>query len=121
VSLPDNQLNALQRKLELHDAELKEAHRHIAALKGKLLKLKEYRRELKQLKRGKATSIFASKSDARIISSFTLLSQNFTGMRRMMTNKTPAAMRFCDSVGRMFWSAILITIQIFLANAPISR
>jgi chromosome segregation ATPase len=50
VSPPDNQLNALQRKLELRDAELKEAHRHIAALKGKLLKLQEYRRELKQLK-----------------------------------------------------------------------
>jgi hypothetical protein len=50
VSPPDNQLNAVQRKLELRDAELKEAHRHIAALEGKLLKLKEYRRELKQLK-----------------------------------------------------------------------
>ena len=32
VSQPDNQLNAVQRKLELRDAELKEAHRHIAAL-----------------------------------------------------------------------------------------
>jgi O-antigen biosynthesis protein len=50
VSAPDNQLNAVRRKLELRDAELKEAHRHIAALEQKLLKLKEYRRELKLLK-----------------------------------------------------------------------
>jgi hypothetical protein len=50
VSPPDNQLNAVQRKLELRDAELNEAHRHIAALEEKLLKLKEYQRELKQLK-----------------------------------------------------------------------
>jgi GT2 family glycosyltransferase len=50
VSPPDNQLNAVQRKLELRDAELKEAHRHIAVLEEKLLKLKEYRRELKSLK-----------------------------------------------------------------------
>jgi glycosyltransferase involved in cell wall biosynthesis len=50
VSPPDNQLNALQRKLEVRDAELKEAHRHIAALEEKLLKLKEYQRELRRLK-----------------------------------------------------------------------
>jgi GT2 family glycosyltransferase len=49
VSQPDNQLNAVQRKLELRDAELKEAHRHIAALEEKLAKLKEYQRELKRL------------------------------------------------------------------------
>ena len=50
MSPPDNQLNALQRKLEVRDAELKEAHQHIAALEEKLLKLKEYQRELKRLK-----------------------------------------------------------------------
>jgi GT2 family glycosyltransferase len=50
VSPPDNQLNAVQRKLEVRDAELKEAHQHIAALEEKLLKLKEYQRELKRLK-----------------------------------------------------------------------
>jgi O-antigen biosynthesis protein len=50
VPSPDNQLNAVQRKLELRDAELKEAHRHIAALEEKLLKLKKYRRELKSLR-----------------------------------------------------------------------
>jgi GT2 family glycosyltransferase len=50
VSQPDNQLNAVQRKLELRDAELKEAHRHIAALEEKLVKLKEYQREVKWLK-----------------------------------------------------------------------
>ncbi len=47
---PDNQLNAARRKLELRDAELKEAHRYIAVLEEKLLKLKKYRRELKLLK-----------------------------------------------------------------------
>jgi chromosome segregation ATPase len=50
VSSPDNQLNAVQRKLELCDAELKEAHRHIVVLEEKLLKVKEYQRELKGLK-----------------------------------------------------------------------
>ncbi len=49
MSQPNNQLNAVQRKLELRDAELKEAHRHIAALEEKLGKLKEYQRELKRL------------------------------------------------------------------------
>ena len=49
MSQPDNQLNAVQRKLELRDAELKEAHRHIAALEEKLVKVKEYQRELKRL------------------------------------------------------------------------
>ncbi len=46
----DNELNSVRRKLELRDAELKEAHHHIAALEEKLLKLKEYRRELKLLR-----------------------------------------------------------------------
>jgi GT2 family glycosyltransferase len=50
VSQPEDQLNAVQRRLELREGELKEAHRHIAALEEKLLKLKEYRRELKRLK-----------------------------------------------------------------------
>jgi chromosome segregation ATPase len=50
VSPPDNQLDAVQRKLELSTAELKEAHRHIAVLEENLLKLKEYQRELKRLK-----------------------------------------------------------------------
>jgi glycosyltransferase involved in cell wall biosynthesis len=43
-------LRALQRTLEMRDAELEEADRHIAGLEEKLLKLKEYQRELKQLK-----------------------------------------------------------------------
>src|SRR5262249_49092059 len=46
-----NQVSALQRRLQIREAELKEAHRHVAALEEKLLKLKEYRRELKLLKR----------------------------------------------------------------------
>jgi GT2 family glycosyltransferase len=45
-----NQLGALGRTLEIRVSELREAHRHIAALEEKLLKLKEYRRELKLLK-----------------------------------------------------------------------
>ena len=44
------ELRALQRTLAIRGAELEEAHRHIAALEEQLLKLKEYRRELKQLK-----------------------------------------------------------------------
>jgi O-antigen biosynthesis protein len=50
VPPPDDQLKAVQRNLEFRDAELKEAHRHIAELEQKLLKLKEYRRELRLLK-----------------------------------------------------------------------
>jgi glycosyltransferase involved in cell wall biosynthesis len=41
---------ALERKLEIRNRELTEAHGHIAALEQKLLKLKRYRRELKLLK-----------------------------------------------------------------------
>jgi glycosyltransferase involved in cell wall biosynthesis len=44
------EVRALQRALHLRGAELEETHRHIAALEGKLLKLKEYQRDLKQLK-----------------------------------------------------------------------
>jgi O-antigen biosynthesis protein len=42
-------LRALQRTLDMRGAELEDAHRHIAGLEEKLLKLKEYRRELKSL------------------------------------------------------------------------
>src|SRR6516165_4647988 len=44
------ELDALERKLEIRNRELTEAHGHIAALEEKLLKLKRYRRELKLLK-----------------------------------------------------------------------
>ncbi len=44
------EVRALQRALDIRGAELEDAHRHIAALEGKLLKLKEYQRELKRLK-----------------------------------------------------------------------
>ncbi len=47
------QLTAAQRMLQIRDSELEGAHRHIAALEEKLLKLKEYRRELKSLKEQK--------------------------------------------------------------------
>ena len=43
-------LRALQRTLDMRAAELEDAHRHIAGLEEKLLKLKEYRRELKSLR-----------------------------------------------------------------------
>jgi GT2 family glycosyltransferase len=49
------QLRALRRTLDMRGAELQEAHRHIAALEEQLLKLKEYRRELKLLKEQKQT------------------------------------------------------------------
>jgi glycosyltransferase involved in cell wall biosynthesis len=42
--------DALERKLEIRNRELTEAHNHIAVLEEKLLKLKRYRRELKLLK-----------------------------------------------------------------------
>src|SRR5262249_48495692 len=42
--------DALERKLEIRDRELTEAHSHISTLEEKLLKLKRYRRELKVLK-----------------------------------------------------------------------
>jgi len=46
----NKELDALERKLEIRNRELAEAHSHIAALEEKLLKLKQYRRELKALK-----------------------------------------------------------------------
>ena len=46
----NKELEALERKLEIRNRELAEAHGHIAALEEKLLKLKRYRRELKLLK-----------------------------------------------------------------------
>ena len=50
-----NELEALERKLEIRNRELAEAHSHIAALEEKLLKLKQYRRELKSLKEERRT------------------------------------------------------------------
>jgi Glycosyl transferase family 2 len=46
----NEELDALERKLEIRDRELADAHSHIASLEQKLLKLKQYRRELKLLK-----------------------------------------------------------------------
>jgi len=48
-------LSDLKRSLQIRRSELEGAHRHIAALEEKLLKLKEYRRELKLLKEQKRT------------------------------------------------------------------
>jgi hypothetical protein len=48
-------LGDLSQSLQIRDSELEGAHRHIAALEEKLLKLKEYRRELKLLKEQKQT------------------------------------------------------------------
>ncbi|HEY3659745.1 MAG TPA: glycosyltransferase [Candidatus Udaeobacter sp.] len=48
-------LEALERKLEIRNRELTEAHSHIAALEEKLLKLKQYRRELKSLNEERRT------------------------------------------------------------------
>src|SRR5262245_29041584 len=42
--------DALERKLEIRNRELTEAHNHISVLEEKLLKLKRYRRELTLLK-----------------------------------------------------------------------
>lgn len=46
----NDEQDALERKLEIRNRELTEAHTHIATLEEKLLKLKHYRRELKLLK-----------------------------------------------------------------------
>jgi glycosyltransferase involved in cell wall biosynthesis len=46
----NKELEALERKVEIRNRELVEAHSHIAALEQKLLKLKQYRRELRSLK-----------------------------------------------------------------------
>ncbi|HEY5766195.1 MAG TPA: glycosyltransferase [Candidatus Udaeobacter sp.] len=51
----NKELEALERKLEIRNRELAEAHSHIAALEEKLLKLKQYRRELKSLKEERRT------------------------------------------------------------------
>jgi GT2 family glycosyltransferase len=51
----NKELEALERKLEIHNRELAEAHSHIAVLEEKLLKLKQYRRELKFLKEERRT------------------------------------------------------------------
>src|SRR4029077_14312979 len=48
-------LSDLKRLLQIRSSELEEAHGHIAALEEKLLKLKDYRRELKLLKEQKRT------------------------------------------------------------------
>src|SRR5438309_2535621 len=48
-------LSDLKGSLQIRWSELEGAHRHIAALEEKLLKLKEYRRELKLLKEQKRT------------------------------------------------------------------
>ncbi len=48
-------LSDLKRSFQIRSSELEGAHRHIAALEEKLLKLKEYRRELKLLKEQKRT------------------------------------------------------------------
>ena len=45
----NRELDALERKLDIRNRELAEAHTHIATLEAKLLKLKQYRRELKSL------------------------------------------------------------------------
>jgi chromosome segregation ATPase len=46
----DARLRDLQRALDIRGAEVEDAYRHIAGLEEKLLKLKEYRRELKLLR-----------------------------------------------------------------------
>jgi O-antigen biosynthesis protein len=46
-------LSDLKRSIQIRRSELEGAHRHIAVLEEKLLKLKEYRRELKLLKEQK--------------------------------------------------------------------
>ncbi len=46
----NTKLGAMQRIHQIRGSELEAAHRHIAALEEKLLKLKAYRRELKSLK-----------------------------------------------------------------------
>jgi glycosyltransferase involved in cell wall biosynthesis len=51
----NKELDALERKLEIRNRELADAHSHIAALEEKLLKLKQYRRELKSLKEERRT------------------------------------------------------------------
>jgi glycosyltransferase involved in cell wall biosynthesis len=48
-------LSELKRLLQIRNSELEAAHRHIAGLEEKLLKLREYRRELKLLKEQKQT------------------------------------------------------------------
>src|SRR5437763_2688883 len=48
-------LSDLKRSLQIRGSELEGAHRHIAALEEKLLKLKKYGRELKLLKEQKQT------------------------------------------------------------------
>jgi len=48
-------LSDVKRSLQIRGSELEGAHSHIAALEEKLLKLKEYRRELKLLKEQKQT------------------------------------------------------------------
>ena len=45
----NKELQGLKRRLEIRNRELADAHSHIAVLEQKLLKLKQYRRELKSL------------------------------------------------------------------------
>src|SRR5207237_1977834 len=46
----NERLSALERRIQLYATELAAAERHIASLEEKLIKLKEYRSELKLLK-----------------------------------------------------------------------
>src|SRR5207248_9078089 len=48
-------LSDAKRSLQIRGSELEGAHRHIAGLEEKLLKLKKYRRELKLLKEKRQT------------------------------------------------------------------
>ena len=59
-----NELSILHRRLQLRETELKQAHRHVAGLEEKLLKLKEYRRELKLLK--KERRLLRSSAERRV-------------------------------------------------------
>ena len=51
----NRQVAVLRRTLEIRASELEAAHRHIAALEEKLLKLKQYRRELRLLREQRQT------------------------------------------------------------------
>src|SRR5437899_12442571 len=54
----------MRLKLHIREAELKEAHRQVAGREHKLLKLKEYRRELKWLK--KERRLLRSSAERRV-------------------------------------------------------
>ena len=84
--------DALERKLEIRNRELTEAHSHIAKLEEKLLKLKQYRRELKLLKeeRRRLRGAPERRAGQVLLAPYRLLGKLLNPLRKTFRSKKPA-------------------------------